>query len=94
MAARELFGGALSVQLDPRFFDVSNFRQIPDTQEVFADATTDQSVIVDILEIHSSSNGVCPAHFHFDVLATDNSAIASVVVEEVPELQVGAAPTV
>eukprot|EP00047_Mylnosiga_fluctuans_P006789 m.249137 g.249137 ORF g.249137 m.249137 type:complete len:187 (-) comp15975_c0_seq1:154-714(-) len=79
---RELFGGAIALTLAPRFADISKFRQLPDTQEVFADATTDQSVIVEILEIAPESVGAHPARFHFDVLATDNGADVSSVEAE------------
>lgn len=47
---RSLYGGALSVMLPARFTDTSQFRHIPDHQEVFADADTDQSVIVELNE--------------------------------------------
>lgn len=48
---RELFGGALSIELPSRFVDLSQFRQIPDHQEVFADGNTDQSIIIEINEL-------------------------------------------
>jgi hypothetical protein len=32
------------------FFNFSDFRQIPDNQEVFTHAETDQSIIVEIME--------------------------------------------
>ncbi|MEE6520759.1 hypothetical protein FKM82_018698 [Ascaphus truei] len=45
-----LFGGALSAILPPSFRDVSALREVPDNQEVFAHVSTDQSIIVELLE--------------------------------------------
>jgi Ran-interacting Mog1 protein len=44
-----LFGGAANFALPDRMRDVSDFRPVPDHQEVFTDASVDQSVIIDIL---------------------------------------------
>lgn len=49
----ELYGGAMSLEIPSRLVDISAFRQVPDHQEVFADADTDQSVIVEINEYAS-----------------------------------------
>lgn len=46
---RELFGGAIGMCLPTRFVDISDFRPIPDHQEVFSDANMDQSLIVEVL---------------------------------------------
>lgn len=51
MTRRGLFGGAIEVQLPERLVDVSNFRPVPDNQEVFADGNTDESVIVEVVVI-------------------------------------------
>jgi hypothetical protein len=51
VGSRTLFGGALSCAVPPSFVDVSDFRQVPDNQEVFADASqSDSSLVVEILE--------------------------------------------
>ncbi len=48
---RELFGGALEISLPAQFVDISNFREVPDNQEIFADsARTDRSFIIELLE--------------------------------------------
>ncbi|PKC05310.1 Ran-interacting Mog1 protein [Rhizophagus irregularis] len=47
---KELFGGSISMYIPPSFEDISNVRNVPDNQEVFADVNTDQSIIVEILE--------------------------------------------
>ena len=45
-----LFGGAISAQLPARYVDISDFRPLPDNQEVWTDADKDESVIVEIVE--------------------------------------------
>ena len=39
---RELFGGAITVDLPTRLVDVSDFRPVPDNQEVWTDADRDE----------------------------------------------------
>lgn len=48
---RELFGGALTVSVPESYVDASNFRQIPDNQEVFVSENSDNSFIIEILEM-------------------------------------------
>ncbi|EMG50360.1 MOG1 Nuclear import protein MOG1 [Candida maltosa Xu316] len=57
MTYTELYGGAITIEkLPSTFIDVSHIRQVPDTQEVFINQTTeasgsfDQSLIIDLLE--------------------------------------------
>jgi hypothetical protein len=45
---RMMFGGAIAVSLPPEFVDVSTVRQVSDTQECWADAATDQSIVVEV----------------------------------------------
>ncbi|MCH94862.1 ran guanine nucleotide release factor-like protein, partial [Trifolium medium] len=45
-----LFGGKLSTVFPNRFQDVSNIPEVPDHQEVFADPSRDESLIVELLE--------------------------------------------
>lgn len=74
---RPLFGGALQMIVPPSFADVSQIRQLPDNQEVFADATTDTSLILEIVETSREANSDrrSPAAWHWDALADDSSAI-------------------
>jgi len=44
----------MSVVIPQRFYDCSNLREIPDNQEVFSDAITDQSIIIELLSLDSS----------------------------------------
>lgn len=70
---RQLFGGAILVELPTEFVDVSNVRDVPDHQEVFANQDTDQSVIIEILERENSIKKPedCVAYF-FNDLAEHN----------------------
>ncbi|CAI5461733.1 unnamed protein product [Closterium sp. Yama58-4] len=46
-----LFGGAIQADFPPRFEDISNFREVPNNQEVFADASRDESIVIELLEM-------------------------------------------
>lgn len=73
---RELFGGAVSCDFPTRWIDVSDFRPVPDNQEVWTDADRDESVIFEVLERvevgPSDADGA--AVWFFDDLATINDA--------------------
>ena len=45
----QLFGGMVSMDVPTRMEDVSNFRPVPDHQEIYTDANSDQSVIIELL---------------------------------------------
>ncbi len=49
LAQRDLFGGAITLACPRRLIDVSDFRPVPDNQEVFADGSSDQSLVVEIV---------------------------------------------
>ena len=70
---RLLFGGAISLSLSPRFVDVSPFRDVPDHQEVLADADSDQSVVVEINQALSCSDAEA-ALAHMEALAADSAS--------------------
>ena len=82
MERRELFGGAIVMGVPRRFADVSGIRQVPDTQEVFVCQETDQSVIVEVLELSEEADVAHAAQFHFNVLAEDNSSSQSSIETE------------
>jgi hypothetical protein len=71
---RELFGGAIQIFIPSTFCDVSNFRQVPDNQEVFVDANSEISVIVELLEAVSVENHTESANVHLMELVELNSA--------------------
>lgn len=48
--SRKLYGGALVADIPENYYDVSDVRQVPDTQEVFQEREGIHNVIVDILE--------------------------------------------
>ncbi|MBN3282108.1 MOG1 factor, partial [Polyodon spathula] len=72
--AHPLFGGAFSAVLPPNFRDVSDLREIPDNQEVFAHSHTDQSIIVELLEHQTHVTGRDAARYHFEDVAGRNEA--------------------
>lgn len=72
---RPLFGGAITMAMPGRFTDISQVRQVPDNQEVFADPSTDQSFIVEILEIPPDAPDADAASFHFGVIASEGGAV-------------------
>lgn len=72
--ARALFGGAITAAIPQRFVDVSNFRVIPDNQEVLADIDSDQSIIVELLSLVDDVSNESSAEFHFRELAKENDA--------------------
>ncbi|XP_075711652.1 ran guanine nucleotide release factor [Rhinoderma darwinii] len=74
IAQRPLFGGAFSAILPPNIQDVSDLREIPDNQEVFVHADTDQSIIVEILEYQGGMSDPDAARYHFEDVAASNDA--------------------
>ncbi|EGD82611.1 hypothetical protein PTSG_03267 [Salpingoeca rosetta] len=79
---RPLFGGAMSMTVPARFMDISMVRQVPNNQEVFADASTDQSFIIEILELPPDAPDAEAARFHFDVIASEGGALSTEVETE------------
>lgn len=61
-----LFGGAFSAILPPGAIDVSDLRPVPDNQEVFCHPVTDQSLIVELLELQAHVRGEEAARYHFE----------------------------
>nr|XP_025720119.1 ran guanine nucleotide release factor isoform X1 [Callorhinus ursinus] len=61
-----LFGGAFSASLPPGALDVSDLRPVPDNQEVFCHRLTDQSLVVELLELQAHVQGVDAARYHFE----------------------------
>jgi len=49
LAERDLFGGAITMACPTRLTDVSDFRPVPDSQEIFADGSSDQSLVFEIV---------------------------------------------
>ena len=77
---RELFGGAITVDLPTRMVDVSDFRPVPDNQEVWTDADRDESVIVELLErvdVGPSDAEGAAAWFFRDLAAVNDASVES-----------------
>ncbi|XP_028840172.1 ran guanine nucleotide release factor isoform X2 [Denticeps clupeoides] len=70
-----LFGGALSACVPHGAQDVSELRQVPDNQEVFAHRHTDQSIVVELLEHQGHVEDEGAARYHFEDLAESNHAL-------------------
>ena len=93
MTIRDLFGGAIVADVPERFIDVSNFRVVPDNQELMCDIDTDQSIIVELLSLVSDVPADKAAEFHFEELAAVNEAhlfeklqVREIANEELPHL--------
>ncbi|MCJ1224131.1 hypothetical protein MMC12_000775 [Toensbergia leucococca] len=73
----DLYGGALSVELPVGFIDASNFRPVPDHQEVFVSNNNSTSIIIDILESVDIRTEREALDFHFDAIVNqaDNPQI-------------------
>nr|XP_057929107.1 ran guanine nucleotide release factor [Doryrhamphus excisus]XP_057929110.1 ran guanine nucleotide release factor [Doryrhamphus excisus] len=94
---RPLFGGAFSAVIPQSAADVSKLREIPDNQEVFVHAHTDQSLIVELLEYQAHVEDQEAARYHFEDIAGSNAAshpeaqeVTSVVPLHKPELSLSA----
>ena len=71
---RNLFGGAFQISLPKQFVDLSNFRLVPDHQEVWSDGHRDQSIIVELVELVEDQKDEEAAKYHFnDIAQTSNS---------------------
>lgn len=80
--------------LSSLFLAYSSFRQVPDNQEVFANAQTDQCVIVELLQYERDVHDEASARFFFNEIASSNGcspADASVLHEELLSAQDGPA---
>ncbi len=69
-----LYGGALGVALPASFVDVSQLRQVPDHQEVWADAASAASAVVEIVEAQGDVADAAAARFFWGDLAEANGA--------------------
>lgn len=80
---RGLFGGAIEIDLQKSFVDVSNVRQVPDHQEVFIDQDSECSFIVELLEFETSLESDTSAIKHyFNDLAEANEATENLILSD------------
>lgn len=87
-----LYGGAMLTELPKSYADASNFREVPDHQEVWVDTSSDRSVIIEVLEQKEVPDTEAMEFFLND-LASFNEATEAKVLhtkplapEEVPHL--------
>ncbi|KAG5450387.1 Ran guanine nucleotide release factor [Clonorchis sinensis] len=85
MQDRCLYDGAFTLVLPSHVIDASDLRQIPDNQEVFLHPSTNQSVVVDILEQIDTQDPKEAARLHFQEVGHTNDA-SQIVIETVEEL--------
>ncbi|MCO5558303.1 hypothetical protein L7F22_011882 [Adiantum nelumboides] len=83
---RPLFNGAISCSFPSRLQDVSSIRDVPDNQEVYADPSRDESIIVEILEHERSVEDAQSAVWFLQDLSHEQDAGRSLVVEDVKAL--------
>ncbi|RNF27581.1 Ran-binding protein [Trypanosoma conorhini] len=100
----ELFGGAIRCRLPATAADVSDFRQVPDTQEVYAEAETGTCIIVELLARQADVRDEDCGAFFFADLARANDCgggdftldvqrpLAPADYPHVAQLPAGAAP--
>ncbi|MES1916698.1 MAG: hypothetical protein MHM6MM_008495 [Cercozoa sp. M6MM] len=87
---RELWGGAFAARIFGEFVDISNYRQVPDHQEVYAHADTDRSIIFEVVEMMDESDSRLAMQRHWEELCKANEspdhecAIRQLTQEEVP----------
>jgi hypothetical protein len=82
----ELFGGAIVCDFPPSYEDVSILRDIPDSEEVFQEAATDSSIIIELVEYQDGVEDEDIATFHFNNIAEINQ-VRSSRVEETTKIQ-------
>eukprot|EP00922_Rhytidocystis_sp_ex-Travisia-forbesii_P029582 GHVS01043270.1.p1 GENE.GHVS01043270.1~~GHVS01043270.1.p1 ORF type:complete len:199 (+),score=26.48 GHVS01043270.1:58-654(+) len=75
-----LFGGALECSAPSHLLDVSQFRDVPDHQEAFADETGDLSLIVEIDQRQSNVDDQHIGRHFWNDLAEANKSTANSVV--------------
>ncbi|GET88813.1 ran-binding protein, putative [Leishmania tarentolae] len=98
----DLYGGAMRICLPHAMADVSDFRQVPDNQEVYTDAGTGASVIVELLARQAEvCNSEAGAFFYHDLAKDNGCALENISQEETctlppsmyPHLATPTAPT-
>ncbi|CAL0318260.1 unnamed protein product [Lupinus luteus] len=79
---RPLFEGKISSTFPHRFQDISNIREVPDHQEVFADPSRDESLIFELLEYKPDVADNGSATWFLQDLAGEQDAEGCVVIEQ------------
>ncbi|WRT69999.1 uncharacterized protein IL334_006992 [Kwoniella shivajii] len=97
LGPRELFGGAIALDLPRDYIDASDLRQIPDNQEVFLSSTSDTAVVLEVLgmvEDGLASTDLWEAiKFHFSSIAHDNASLQSTILTAAPTSTIPSKPS-
>ncbi|XP_047317462.1 ran guanine nucleotide release factor [Impatiens glandulifera] len=79
---RSLFGGAIVTTFPLRFQDISNVREVPDHQEVYADPDRDESLIIELLDFKHDVADNGSATWFLQDLSIEQDAEGTVVIEQ------------
>jgi hypothetical protein len=60
----------------------SQLREVPDHQEVFADTETEESIIVELLELEANVPNESCAMYHFQQIAEHNEALQTEIMAQ------------
>ena len=71
----QLFGGAMEAKLPQNLQDASLIRQIPDNQEVFLSKSTEDSIIIELME-------PAPLKEHFEDIIESNESSRVEIIEQ------------
>jgi hypothetical protein len=92
MRTQPLFGGSMVCDCPVSFIDISELRAVPDSQEVFADMHSDQSIIIEILEQPDTNDVPIEGHgdeegrivtYYYRELAETNDALNNYSIEDI-----------
>lgn len=88
MSSTGLYSDAITAVLPKGFLDASQFRQIPDTQEVYVSPENDDSLVIDLMEKVSETTPKDYLKTHLDEIVAlngsdPNSQVETVLTEEV-----------
>ena len=75
-----LFGGAVACFLPIPRMDISEVRQVPDNQEVYAHPKTDQSIVIELLEYQNIASGEEATRAHYLDISQANKSTETVVL--------------
>ena len=75
-----LYGGAITCSLPSQRVDISEVRQVPDHQEVFAHPNTDQSIMIELLEYQNVASGEEAVRVHYQEISQANKSSETVIL--------------
>ncbi|KAI9298749.1 Mog1p/PsbP-like protein [Neoconidiobolus thromboides FSU 785] len=86
MISTKLFGGAIEMSIFDQLVDLSQFREVPNHQEVFADQTEEnRSLIIEINELSKDVKDEESVNYHFQEIC-DLNQVESFTIEDVKEI--------